>query len=324
MENVKEGNTNDTMIPGSYEQILERISKNSGISKEDIERQIEAKKVKLSGLISKEGAAQIVASELGISFDKEKMKISELLNGMRKINIVGKIIRINRVVEYNKNGREGKIGSFMLADDSSMMRVVLWDTNHIGLIEKEEIKEGDVIDISGGDMRNGEMHLSGFADIKKSSEVIDKVVEKQVVKEKEIKDIGFNENVIIRAFVVQVFGPSFFEVCPECKKKVASVNTCAVHGTVIAQKRAIVNFILDDGTETIRSTLFHDQIKKVATDEELASTEAFMPKREELLGKEFIIEGNGRRNNYSDSLELIVDDIYEIKIEELIEKLEKN
>jgi len=311
------------MIPGSYEQIIERISKSSGTSKEDLERQIEAKRAKLSGLISKEGAAQIVASELGISFDKEKMKISELLNGMRKITIVGKIIRINRVVEYDKNGRSGKIGSFMLADDSSMMRAVLWDTKHIELIEKEEIKEGDVIEISGGDIRNGEMHLSGFGEIKKSTEAMDNVVEKQVTKEKEIKDIGYNENVSIRAFVVQVFGPSFFEVCPECKKKVASANTCAEHGAVAGEKRAIVNFILDDGTATIRSTLFHDQIKKVATDEELASTESFMPKRDELLGKEFSIEGSGRRNNYSDSLELIINDIKEVNIDELIQQLEK-
>ena len=76
------------MIPGSYGQILEMISRNSGLSVEDIERKIEAKRAKLSGLISKEGAAQIVASELGINFEKEKMKISELLSGMKKINIM--------------------------------------------------------------------------------------------------------------------------------------------------------------------------------------------------------------------------------------------
>ena len=76
------------MIPGNYEQILEKISKNSGLAIDEIGRKIEAKRAKLSGLISKEGAAQIIASELGISFEKEKMKVKELLNGMRKINLV--------------------------------------------------------------------------------------------------------------------------------------------------------------------------------------------------------------------------------------------
>ena len=99
--------------------------------------------------------------------DKEKMKISELLNGMRKINLVGKVLRMNRVIEYNKNGKQGKIGSFVLADDTSTLRIVLWDTNHISLIETGDIKEGDVVEISSGDIRNGEMHLSGFSDIKK-------------------------------------------------------------------------------------------------------------------------------------------------------------
>lgn len=56
----------------NYSQLVERIARSSGLSVEDIERRIEAKRAKLSGLISKEGAAQVVASELGISFDKEK------------------------------------------------------------------------------------------------------------------------------------------------------------------------------------------------------------------------------------------------------------
>ena len=57
----------------NYHQIVARIARSSNLSVEDIERRIEAKRAKLSGLISKEGAAQIIAAELGISFDKEKM-----------------------------------------------------------------------------------------------------------------------------------------------------------------------------------------------------------------------------------------------------------
>jgi len=311
------------MIPGNYEQIIEMISKNSGNSKEDIERKIEAKRAKLSGLISKEGAAQIVASELGISFDKQKMKISELLGGMRKINIIGKIIRMNRVVEYNKNNRQGKIGSFQIADDSSNIRVVLWDTNHIELIEKGEINEGDVIELSGGDVRNSEIHLSSFGDIKKSVEIIENPHIELVVQQKKIEDIQINNNVSTRGFVVQIFGPSFFYVCPECGKKAGEDNSCSEHGTIVPEKRAILNFILDDGSGTIRSVLFTDQIKKVATDADLESNETFMKKREDLLGKEFVVSANARRNSFSDSVELIVNDIKEVNIDELIQELEK-
>ena len=57
------------MIEGNYDKIIEKISKSSGLEKEEIERRIAAKRAKLAGLISKEGAAQVIAAELGISFD---------------------------------------------------------------------------------------------------------------------------------------------------------------------------------------------------------------------------------------------------------------
>ena len=96
---------------GNYEKLIERISNSAKISVEDIERKIEAKRAKLSGLISKEGAAQIVAAELGISFDNERMKISELVHAMKRVNVVGQITQIFPVREFKKNNREGKIGS---------------------------------------------------------------------------------------------------------------------------------------------------------------------------------------------------------------------
>ena len=70
----------------NYQQLVEFISDNSGVSVEEIERKIEAKQAKLAGLISKEGAAQVIAAELNINFDKQFIKISQMVPGMRKIN----------------------------------------------------------------------------------------------------------------------------------------------------------------------------------------------------------------------------------------------
>ena len=52
------------MVEGNYNKILERIAKTSELYKEEIERKVQAKIAKLSGLISKEGAAQVVCAEL--------------------------------------------------------------------------------------------------------------------------------------------------------------------------------------------------------------------------------------------------------------------
>ena len=95
----------------NYSRLIERVSQQAGISKEDVERKIEAKRAKLSGLVSKEGAAQIVAAELGINFDEEKMRVAELIDGMKKASVVGKVVALYPVRSYEKNGRSGKVAN---------------------------------------------------------------------------------------------------------------------------------------------------------------------------------------------------------------------
>ena len=108
----------------NYDLLIERIAKSAKLEKEEIERRVEAKKAKLSGLISKEGAAQIIAAELGISFEDQDLKISELMPGMKRVNVIGKIITLFPVREYSKNGREGKVANFVIADETGNTRVV--------------------------------------------------------------------------------------------------------------------------------------------------------------------------------------------------------
>src|SRR3989344_5989718 len=117
----------------NYKNLVDKIALASKLTGDEIERKVEAKRAKLSGLVSKEGAAQIVAAELGINFEKERMKISELVQGMKRANVVGKILKVFPIRSFSKNGREGKVCNFMLADESSNVKAVLWDANHIGL-----------------------------------------------------------------------------------------------------------------------------------------------------------------------------------------------
>jgi replication factor A1 len=306
----------------NYQKIIKRIARSSGMSSEEIERKVEAKRAKLSGLISKEGAAQVVASELGINFDKENVKISEVLPGMKKVNIVGKIIRLFPVREYEKNNKKGKIGSFILGDETSNIRTVLWDTNHISLIEKEEIKEGDVVEISNASIRNSELHLSGFSDIKLSNQKLDKVVEEKIFQENYIKDLNQGKQSKIRAVIVQAFNPRIFYSCPACGKKVSEAGECPEHGKVNGEKKAILNFILDDGTGTIRAVLFSEQIEKIMPKQEVDDIEKLQEKRQELLGKEMLFFGRIRQNKIFDNLEIYVEDIKEVDIDKLIAQLE--
>lgn len=313
-------------MTGNYERILEKIAKVAGLEKAEIETRIEAKRSKLSGFISKEGAALVVASELGISFEQDKLKIGELLPGMRKVNVVGKVINISPVRTFKtKKGEESKVVNLFMADDSSNIKAVLWDTNHVALVEKGEIKEGSVIEILNAAMRDNELHLGNFSEIKNSGEDLGEVLTQKVVREKKISDFKKGESVGTRAFVVQFFEPRFFFVCSECNKKVekeGDVFVCKTHEKVIPSKRAVATLVLDDGIGTIRAVLFHEMLGSLGITE-LENPDAWLQQKQSIIGKEMFFSGNVRNNVFFNNLELIVDDVKEIDVDEVIKGLEK-
>lgn len=290
----------------NYTKLLERISRSANVKIEELESKIEAKRAKLSGLISREGAAQIVAAELGVVFENERLKISEILQGMKKVNTLGKIIRIFPVKEFNKNGREGKVASFIFGDETSNTRVVLWDTNQISLIENGELSEGDVIEISNASMRNGDIHLSSFSNIKKSSEKMDEVKTEKVFSNMALKDLKPGLSVINRSTIMQIFEPRYFND----KKS--------------GDKRAVLNILLDDGTDTTRAVIFGDNITKIGFNEgEIFSVEMFEKRKQDFIGEEMIFKGSTRINQFFNRVEFSIDDVEKPDVESLIKELEE-
>lgn len=299
------------MVDISYEKLLDKISKTSGLEMAEIERRIEAKRAKLSGLISKEGAAQVIAAELGVSFDNEKIKIDELLSGMRKVNVVGKVIKLFPTRSFSKNGKDGKVANMTLADETANIKVVLWDTHHIDLIENGQIKEDTVIEIHNASTRGNEIHLGSFSELKLSNETMGEVRRDKMFKEKEISDFKLSDNAGTRAFVVQVFEPKWFSVCPECRKKVVLEGdqfVCSEHGKVVAEKRGLMNIVIDDGTETMKAVMFHDVMKNFAD-------------RSELLGKEMLFSGDVKMNKFFNTPEFIIEKAEELNPDEVLKRL---
>jgi ssDNA-binding replication factor A large subunit len=307
----------------NYDKLVERISKLANVSIEEIGRKVEAKKAKLSGLISREGAAQIVAAEMGVNLDRERLKLSEIVQGMKRANVVGKIIDISPVRSYDKNGKSGKVANLRIADDSGNARVVLWDSNHIALIEQNKLNKGDVVEIANANVRNGELHLSSFSDIKLSNEKLDTVVAEKVFGASTLKDLKAGQNLKLRAIIVQVFEPRYFEVCAECGKRVHE-GRCVVHGeNAVSKKRALLNIVLDDGFGTVRSVLFAENINKLGfTDEEIFSLEKFAEKKNYLLGEERVFYGNVRNNALYNTTEFTIEDLEGVDMDVLIKELE--
>jgi replication factor A1 len=309
----------------NYDLLIERIASSAKLEKEEVERRVEAKKAKLSGLISKEGAAQIIAAELGINFEDQDLKISELMPGMKRVNITGKVITLFPVREYSKNGREGKVANFIIADETGNTRAVLWDTNHIDLIENETIKQGDVVDIKNGTTREMEVHLSGFSELTKSSKVIENVKTESSVSEKSLDEVRQGQLIRVRGIVVQIFQPRFYSVCPECNKKAAQegeLYKCAEHGVIIPKERAILNFVIDDGTETMRVVMFSDQISILIPEEDLKDADKAMAFRDDFLGTEIYLSGKVNRNQLFNNLEVVANGVEKADVEKLISELE--
>lgn len=305
----------------NYNKILEKVSSISGIERQEIDRRVEAKRAKLSGLISREGALQVISAELGISFDNEKLKIDELLQGMRKVNFTGKIITMYPIREYTtKTGDKGKVANIIVADDTSNIKIVLWDTNHIELLESDKIEIGTVIEVISGRMRDNEVHLGSFSEFKVSSEVFENVQTEKPVQEKTIDEFSPGDTVSTRAFIVQAFDPKFFEVNKETGRKMTEEDKAA--GKEV-ERRSLINVMIDDGTENMRAVMFHENVGKIGVTE-MDDEAVIKSQKEALLGKEFIFKGLIKRNSYFNNYELSVSDIEEVDIEKIIAELEAN
>lgn len=310
------------MIRGALNDIVEKIARISGISKEEIIRRIEAKKERLSGLVSLEGAAQIVAAELGIKFESIKLNIADLLPGMRRINVVGKIVEMYGIKNYSKNDKELKVASFLLADSTDAIRVVLWDTHHIALIEQGKIKAGDTVEIRNayvrGDNNRKEIHLTNISEISLSNLDIGEVVNKESYVFRLIKELTANAKIKIKANIVQVFKPFVYDFCRECNQRNSDCNH------IEKEKRIILPFIVDDGSGAIRCIAFNENASEILKDIGINEIKKDMDELlfKELLGEEFWISGRTRYNDFQDALELVVDEIKQVDVREVIEQLQ--
>ena len=318
------------MAGENYEKMVEKIARSAGQSVDEIKAKVDAKRQKLSGLISEEGAAQVIAAELGISFDNEKCKIDELVPGMRKVNLVAKVIRMFPVREFTtKKGEQSKVTNLILADETSNIRTVLWDTHHIELIEKGEIKEDSVVEIGNASMRENEIHLGSFSEFKLSAEVMGEVKTERVVKEKAIVDFVIGDSNAVRAFIVAAYEPRFFFVCKNCGKKaevpegttMATTGICKEHGETGCEKRAVMNVVIDDGTESTRAVMFHEVMQSVGITE-YENVELLSQQRENLRGNEMVFSGNVRNNSYFNRPDFIINEAKVVNVEELLNQLE--
>ncbi len=327
------------MITIPYDQICSTIIEKKGISKEELDTRIKQKMDQLSGLISKEGAAHIVANELGIKlFDATggKMKIAKILGGMRDIETVGKVTRKFEIREFQGKMGPGKVGSFIMGDSSGQIRVVLWN-DMASMMTK--IEEGNILKLIGGYARQNqdrkELHLNAKSRImiNPPGETVEGVAMPEAPARTQISNLNPEKGPAeIKATIVQVFELRFYEVCPTCMRKVQQGEggaSCATHGIVTPTYSYVLNFYSDDGTGNVRTVCFGKTVENVtgkSREELLAIREdqtLFDVVRTELLGAQLILNGRANKNEMFDRIEFIAREAKLLDVDAEILKLKE-
>ena len=318
-----------------FEEILGRIREKTKLSDKEINKKILEKQQELSNLVSKDGAAYIIAKELGIELFPKKaerrLEIKNIVPKIRTLNLNARIVNISPIKEFESKGRKGKVASVTLGDQTGAIRLTLWD-QQTELIDK--LKQGMAIEVFGGYTREG---MGGNAEIRLSSKGGIKILENSDLPEiskiqrrqngrnliSELKEGDMSE---LRAAVVQLFQTNFFyEVCPECGRKVSG-GKCEQHGKVKPVKNIVLSGVIDDGTGNIRAVFFRDNalnLIDMGMDDVLKKGDSFFDEMD-VLGKEYIISGRVRRNKMFNRLEFVANNVKQVDLEGEINKLINN
>ncbi|GAA5818799.1 MAG: replication protein A [Methanobrevibacter sp. CfCl-M3] len=204
-------------INEEYKKIADKISE------EEFLKKLEAMKNEYSDVsfmndidIARMIVGSFIDEENEIKSDKEENcmdKISKLESGA-KISIIGRIMGISNPKKFTtRKGKEGKLANINLVDDTGEIRVVLW-TENIKLLKN--IKEGDVIKINEGDVKDGynsnlELHLQPRSSI----EVLDSSKYTYLPEYKEIitpiSDINPDEKVNLIGRIIRITSTRTFD-----------------------------------------------------------------------------------------------------------------
>ncbi len=315
----------------SLEEILIELEKKTDMSREDLMKKIEKKQTSLSGLVSEEGAAHLVAKEFGLDLlDKKtrKLEIKNIVSGMKNVNVVGRIFRISNIIGFKRqDGTDGKVVNIFLADQTGYVRVPLWN-DQVKLVEEETIKTGDVIQVVNGMGKENvfgdvEVSLGKFGSLRPVENEIELPAAEELMskflslapRQTRINNIT-QGSAEIKGNVVNLFRSNFlFDICPSCGMTLSEAK-CPEHGEVDSKKALVVSCEVDDGTGVIRTVFFRDMAERICniTTAELADAEP--EKRYEMLssilGKSVVLTGKVRKSKISDNVELIANDFKEL------------
>lgn len=321
------------MMKQTYDELVDKIVEKSGVSKRDVEEKINAKLKQLSGLISKEGAAHIVANQLGIKLVEQtsgKLQIKSIMPGLRDVEVVGKVMQIFPARTFQVQERTGQVANLIIADETGSIRLVLWGDQCKHL---DTLKLSDIVKVRSAYVKDQnstlELHLGnrGILIINPPGEAVSNVKfeqqasgsSQQEFRRRKLSELTESEDRIeVLGTIVQVFEPRFYEVCPQCGRRVQQQNGafyCDTHNAVQPAYSYVLNLFLDDGSANVRVVCFRNQALQVLglSDEEILkfkdSIDGFEAVRTAALGNITKFMGKSVKNKMFDRIEFIANQV---------------
>ena len=329
------------------DKALKELEERTKLPQDELMKKIEEKQAAFGHMLTVEGAAHLVAKDLGVKLFNENAKRLEIKNivpGMHSVSFAGKIFKISGIVDFARSGKAGKVVNLFIGDATGYVRLPLWN-DHVKLVEDEEIKVGDTMKVMNAMAREGmfgiELVLGKYGRLAPLDEEMDiELPDADELNKRYLSEEGRDERVEIkdavpgsfelRAFIVQVFNGSFiFNTCPECGGRLEESSgkfTCSMHGEVEPEPALVASAIADDGTADMRVTFFRNAVEQLCG---ISAQEIVKMQREErymaiagrTLGKEFLLEGRVQKNQRFERTEMIVSSVEQLNIYNETEKI---
>ena len=330
------------MIHIPYDRIKNLIVEKTGSPAEEIEQKIQDKMTEFSGLLSLEGSAHIIANELGVDISETKsepLKINELKIGMQQIKSQVKVIQKYDVNTFDRNGKEGKVQSLFVGDETGRCRLTFWhdDTELV-----TDVVDGDIITLNNLVVRenNGRIEIHGTkkTEIGRNPEGIEiEVIEggaQAAPTDAPYAKIGdltkdSTQSVTLFGVIVQAMPPYFYPVDKTTNKRVR-IDEPSMFDTEKHAWNYVCNIVLDDGTENMRIAAFREQVLDIlgiSEDELMAikdKPESFSDIQHKKLGTYCKLIGRPSYNQQYERLEMVAQTIFtSVDPEEEIKRLGK-
>lgn len=235
----------------SKDEVVEIIIRETDYTEEDIIKMINETIETMDNMVNEEGAAFVVANNLGVSINPRKiveaLKVNQLVPGQSNITLIGKINRIYAIREFSRKDKtKGKVRNLELIDNTGKVRVSLWDMK-TKIIEDKSLHVGDIVKIFGGNTKLGYQDTIEITLTPRGS----------IDKESSISESDF-PSIEHSAFV------KLSSVTPETKS-ISIVAKIIDRQTVVEFQREdktgrVTSLLLDDGSKKMRLVFWNDLV----------------------------------------------------------------